>query len=421
MIWTFVKKQLLLIIAKPQELLILLAMPLILTTILSFSLRSFIDGETEALHAKVAFVEYGDAEKELAEFKEKVDEANIPEQAKAVIKEQAESVMPLKVLKEDVLGDEELQDYIEYREFTGEFLEELQNSGEYTALIVVPENFHFDTLSRIFFQEDRDSQLTLLKNGDENYTVKMVEEILITFQKHFSALTVAGNYGVELRLDELERDVVGSIEMLNAKEPVQSFQYYTAAMSVMFVLFIAPYISNVVLDEKKNLVVDRILIANGTRWPYFIGTFISAIVLAFIQQMILYGVCALVFQIRFDDILAFLAINFALCVAVGGIASLLTAITFYVDSQSVANFFISFIVMTMSFLGGSFVPVHTLSPLIQSLGDYTPNGAAMETILQLMQGYGIEVVTGNAMYLIMLGLVLTMIGAISFPKRGLKT
>lgn len=96
MIWTFVKKQILLLLARPRELLILLVMPLVLIAILSFSLRSFISGESEALYAKVAFVENSDVEKELATFKREVAGMDLPEEAKVQIIARAGSLLPVK-------------------------------------------------------------------------------------------------------------------------------------------------------------------------------------------------------------------------------------------------------------------------------------------------------------------------------------
>lgn len=421
MIWTFVKKQILLLLARPRELLILLVMPLVLIAILSFSLRSFISGESEALYAKVAFVENSDVEKELATFKREVAGMDLPEEAKVQIIAQAESLLPVKILKEEVLGSEELREHIEYAVFSPTVLDELRRSGQYIAIIIVPENFHYNTLMNIFFQEKNDATLTVLKNGDENYTVHMVDDLLNTFQSHYTILTLGGQYGVHFEQGGLGEEIIGAISMLDDKEPIESFHYYTATMSVMFVLFIAPFMSNILFTEKRTLVYERIILANGTRWYYFSGTFIATLILAFFQQLILYGICSIAFQIHFSDLIAFLILCFSLSVAVAGIASLLTAITFFIDSQTVANFFISFVVMVMAYLGGSFVPVYSLGPIIRRVGDFTPNGAALETMLKLMQGYGLEVVKESVLYLMLLGLITAIVAAICFPKRRMGT
>lgn len=269
MILTFVKKQISILLARPRELLILLVMPLVLIAILSFSLRSFISGESEALYAKVAFVEYSDVEKELFAFEREVADMDLPDEARAQIIARAGSLLPVKILKEEVLGSEELREHIEYAVFSPTVLDELRRSGQYTAIIIVPENFHYNTLMNIFFQEKNPVTLTVLKNGDENYTVHMVEDLLNTFQSHFTILTTAGQYGVHFDREGLGEEIIGAISMLDDKEPIESFHYYTAAMSVMFVLFIAPFMSNIFLTEKRTLVYERIILANGTRWYIF--------------------------------------------------------------------------------------------------------------------------------------------------------
>ncbi|MFS8651539.1 MAG: ABC transporter permease, partial [Caldibacillus sp.] len=59
--------------------------------------------------------------------------------------------------------------------------------------------------------------------------------------------------------------------------------------------------------------------------------------------------------------------------------------------------------------------------IIRRVGDFTPNGAALETMLKLMQGYGLEVVIESVLYLMILGLITTTVAAICFPKRRMGT
>ena len=419
MIGSFVKKQWRLIIGKPQELLILLAMPIILTAILSFSLRNFIIGESKPLKATVAFVHFGNEEEERERFKEAVDATDLPEGQKSFIKEWADRIRPIKSLKEDVFGRKNLKDAIRFQDFGGSKLEELKQSGKFTAIILVPENFHYNLFFEIFFRENTENHITILKNEEQSNAARMVEEIVKTFQRQFTARMVASRYGVDFSGDSREPVISGSLKMDNHKEPIQSFHYYTAAMSVMFVLFIASHMSTVFFEEKRNQVFNRILLANGTGKYYFAGMFLSALLLAFLQQMILYGAGALAFHLRFPHIGAFFLVILALSVAVSGISSLLTAMTFYVNSLSVANFFVSFLVMVMSFLGGSFIPVHMLSPLMKTIGQWTPNGAAMDAILKILQGFGWTEVSSQCIYLVLFGTLATLVAVICFPKRGL--
>lgn len=418
MLFSFVKKQLLLIIRRPQELIILLAMPLILIAILGFSLGSFLNGDATTIHANVAIVEHGNEDTEIEGFYTIIDEAEIPDQVKVSMREGAKSASPLTVLKQ-IFGSEQLDKYIDFQDFSPSELEELQKNDKYAVIIEVPENFTMSVLETIFFGAESELTLKIHKNENEKYSAQMVEDIIVNFQNQYNASRIAGSYGViDLDSDSMAEAFTGSIETLTKADPISSFEYYTAGMSVMFILFIASYVSSLAFEEKKMHIFDRILLSNTSRWSYFTGIVLSGLVLAFLQQMIIYGLTVIIYGISIDDLLAFLLLNIAVSFAIGGLAALLTAISFSNNSENVSNFFNGIFVMILSFLGGSFTPSNAFPDIIATLGNLTPNGNAMNSVMKLMQGSSLSDILSSVVYLFIFGLVLTVIGATLFPKRG---
>jgi ABC-2 type transport system permease protein len=87
-------------------------------------------------------------------------------------------------------------------------------------------------------------------------------------------------------------------------------------------------------------------------------------------------------------------------------------------SEVITNFFSSIIVAVFAFLGGSFFPIGDLSKTIQFLGNLTPNGAGMTAYLSVLRGDGITSILDHLTFLGLFAIILIVVAALSFPKRG---
>lgn len=158
--------------------------------------------------------------------------------------------------------------------------------------------------------------------------------------------------------------------------------------------------------------------ANISRWVYFSGVLASGTIFAFIQSLIIFGFSWLVYGIRFPDILDFLVVTVAYSFAIGGLAVLLSALNYRLNSETITNFFMNIIATLLAVLGGSFYPIGDFSSLFQTLGNMTPNGAGLTAYLTLLRGEGIAGISDNLMYLVIFALMTVVVAALCFPKRG---
>ena len=212
--------------------------------------------------------------------------------------------------------------------------------------------------------------------------------------------------------------IPGEITTINKKDPVSTKSYYAIGMAVMNVLFMASAISGITFLEKKIHVFDRVILANVSRWVYFIGVFLSGAIFALLQLIIVFGFSWALFRVSWPNFGLFLIVTIATAIAVGGISVLLTAINFRLNSEVISNFFSSVLVTLMSFLGGSFFPVGDSSKLIQLLGNITPNGAGMAAYMAILRGDGFSEISQYILFLILFAALSILIAALSFPKRG---
>ncbi|MCC3359007.1 ABC transporter permease [Bacillus sp. REN16] len=416
MIIPFIKKDLLVLLRNPQELLVLVLMPIVLIAILGFALGGVMNGDTETISVKVAFINHGEEQEDIDAFIGKVKAEGLPLEAETALIEGANQLRPIQILLDEVFGSKELREIVELKQTEPDKLDEIKNDDSYAAVIEIPENYTFDILSSALLDEPSTATIKLYKNEGKEIAPKVVEDILVSFQKQMTSMTVIGKAG--LQLEEVGSARLGEIETVTERDPINSLQYYSVGMSVMFIMFIASHVGSFAYREKQLQVFNRIILSNTSRWSYLGGIFFSVMVISIVQQAILYGVTSLIFDVVWRDLLGFFLVNLSLCFAIGGVGALLTALNFRIDSEGVSNFFGNVMVSIFAFLGGSFTPIGETSSVIGTLGNFTPNGAGMTALLQLLQGVELSSVVHHIFYLVGFGLVMLTVAVISFPKRG---
>jgi len=416
MIIPFIKKDLLVLLRNPQELLVLVLMPLVLIAILGFALGGVMGGNAEPITAKVAFITHSDEQKEIEAFIEEIKGQELPEEAETALIQSANLLHPIQTLVDDVFGSKELKEIVELEVVKAEKLDEIKNDDHYAAVIEIPAHYTYDILSSALLDEPSSATITLYKNEGKQISPKIVEDILMNFQKQLTSMTVIGKAGVQL--EDIKSKEIGKTETVTEREPINSLQYYSVGMSVMFIMFIASHIGSSAYREKQLQVFNRIILSNTSRWSYLGGIFFSVIVIAIIQQAILYGVTSLIFGVVWKDLFGFFLVNLSLSFAIGGVGALLTALNYRIDSEGVSNFFGNVMVSIFAFLGGSFTPIAETSSVIGMLGNLTPNGAGMSSLLQLLQGVELSAIAHHLFYLVGFGLIMLTAAVFSFPKRG---
>ncbi len=419
MIWQIVKKQALLFWRNPQQLLLLIGLPIILIAILGTALSSIMDGQSPQVEAKIAFVEHGGEKEQIQQFIDDLEQTEIPREQIGALQSTLSQTAPIKVLKEEVFGSEELKDMIEIIDIRESDKEKTLKDDSFTAVIEVPESFTYDLLQAMVLNNGAQPQLLLYQNEGSQIGSSVVDSILTQYQEQFTLQTFLGQKGIDPNVIAMDgSSLTGDLSTINQKKPVSTKNYYAVGMAVMNVLFIASAISGIAFLEKNNHVFDRIILANVSRWIYFIGVFISGTLFALLQLLIIFGFSWAVFGVKWGDILSFLIVTVATAISVGGISVLLTAISYRLDSEVISNFFSSILVTLMAFLGGSFFPIGDLSRVIGMLGNLTPNGAGMSAYMAILRGDGFLEISNHVLFLILFAVVSIVVAALSFPKRG---
>lgn len=419
MIWQGIKKQGLTFLRNRQHLFMLIGLPLILISILSLALGGFIRGEAPVIKTKVALTHY-DEEGDIERFLQELESLSLNDMELNKFTFLAKELSVMSLLTEKVFPsfqEEILLDIIEKNEVDAK-----RRDKNYSAIIEVPENFTYQLLQFALFKQGELPSLGVYVNEEKEISAKLISHILGQIEEQLSFLSYAAIEGVDVR-ELLAEDIEVSPsyrEISQYSKTVAAKDYYTFAMAVMNVLFIASAVGSYAYREKKDQIFNRILIADISRFKYFFGIYLSAVIFAFLQLMIIFLAAKLIFSFSIHNLVGLLLVSFALSLAVGGVASLLSAISYRMNSETLTNYFQSVIVFIFAFLGGSYFPTGSFPDWFLSLGNLTPNGAGLSAYLLIFRyPYAFSTaVMEHVYYLGGFSVVLLVISIFIFPKRG---
>lgn len=421
MLLAFIKKDLLHLLRDKKEVMILVAMPFILITILGFALGGVANQETK-LDIAVAVVDQGDVGEDLQLLEEWMTGQNIPEQAQSQIKKAAEQSSLPELLVDQVMKME-LKELVKVTEETN--LSETLEEEKYAAVLSFQKNYRYETWKQQFFNTEADTKgFELFLNEERGLEANIVSDLIGDFTEQMRLFTVL-NKDAQMTnqmppdFASFAEEIQGEKVTLEGKDPISSFEYFAVGMSVMFALYVVSFVAGYAFHEKRTFVYDRILLANVSSWIYGASKWFSAVLVVFVQLCLLYGLSALLYKVYWPNIAHFLMVTLLFSCVIGSFAVLITALNYRFETERISTMFSGFLVSVLAFVGGSFIPWQGLSDVMWKIGSYAPNGAALQGYLQILQGEPL----GNLMdSLVTLGVtaVLLLVLAVSlFPKRRL--
>lgn len=415
MFFSLIKKQLTVMYRNPTEIVLLLILPMGLITILSFALESIMNGDSEMTEINIAFVQHESEQQQLKLFFEEVGET-IP--MKEQVMQNLQEMLPVSVLKNQLLEDPEIKKFIQVTDMEKSNLDKERNNGEYDAIIEIPSGFTKDYLFSIIF-EGKQPSFNVYLNEEKQLASTVMQSILDHYQKQYSIFTHLDQNG--LLSGEMEiptANISSEIKTIASQENISSSTYYTFSMAVMFILYIASTLASHAFIEKNTHIFDRIVLAQVSSIQYLLSIIVSTIILAFIQIALLFTFSYFIFGLTFDNIPLYFILTFSLSLVVAGISAFLSSINYRFNSADASNIFSSSIVAILAFFGGSYFNVSSLSPVLAKVGEWTPNGAALEGYLLIAQNGAFSELVPLLVNLIILASIFLVLAIVLFPKRG---
>ncbi|MGE5579364.1 MAG: ABC transporter permease [Bacillota bacterium] len=247
------------------------------------------------------------------------------------------------------------------------------------------------------------SQFRVLGDPGEPIRSQIVTGIVSSFASQYSVVA-AGTSAVMEQLtraagplpqaSEIARSVVEDIAAetspaagffaANEQESgwITSFQYYTASMTVMFVLFGAMLGVESILEEKQAGTMGRLFTTRATRREIMAGKTLATYAVSFLQIVILILFTRFVYRVDWGpSLLNVIAVSAVMAFAATGFAMLIAAIS---KTQKMAEAVENIGVQVMAFLGGCQYPIYRFPETMHFVSRFTLTRWSLDSYLALM-------------------------------------
>ncbi|MCM3694320.1 ABC transporter permease [Neobacillus niacini] len=384
--WWLAWKDLLIIIRDKKALLTLIAMPLLLIAILGSAFGDMMDGEEDVTIKKftlgIVNLDQGQLGGVLSE---EVFEKDLSDQMKVKYYQEEEMVEKIKDHKLDV----------------GIVINE-----DFTASLMAGEQAH----AKLISVPDPGIKATIVSSVIEQFAQTVPIEAMLANK----ALPVQGNASSEERSQNLLNET--SIDANS--NPVSSFQYYAAAMGVMFLLMTVVQGVSAMILEKEQVVFKRLLISNLTYINYLTGKMVGLILISLLQAFVIIIGTKLIFGVDWGDSISGVVImTAAFVISACGLGVMAGSI---IKTEKAFNAAGMLGTQIFAALGGSMVPLYIFPDWFVSVSKLLPNGLALQTYLDLMSGASFFEIIPAVLGSVGLGLLFFAIGLfrLSIERRG---
>jgi ABC-2 type transport system permease protein len=201
-----------------------------------------------------------------------------------------------------------------------------------------------------------------------------------------------------------ETEALSSVAVVERNGPksrdISTMSYFSAGMSVMFLLFGSMFGAFSLMRERMNWTLPRMLTSHARKLDIIAGKMIGVFAVGLAQWTALFAFTMLLGGKWGPDLGAIWVLAMCTIAAAAGLSMLFASLAKSIRGVSgVAPLVIQF----MAVMGGSMFPVTSFPAWLRPVHYATLNGLAMDGILGVMRGAGLAQVWPNALALLGMG------------------
>lgn len=408
-----------------------IAMPLVLTTILSFALTgSFAEaGITEAI--PIAMVKEYNTEEELGQYQVLISGYAESEALQG-------SALPdfEQVFFDVFLNSQHLRKMITVRVMSSEAAQHSLENKEIAAVVYLPKGFIFNQYVNFTMPYRNTMTIRVVGRPGAEYASQIVQSILSTYLDELNRRVINKNVYLEVgsfymgseTLFSGMRDILEGGEMtmdsgtvvrkgIAGKRQVDSFTYYSIAMMGMFILYAASFAGRELLNEKKNGTLDRARTAGVSTSQIITAKYLTTWTLCALQMTVLLCFGKLVLGVDWSSPGKLAVGVFFSALAVSGVGIFLSAITLATENFQTVNIFQNLLIHLFALLGGSYIPLEVLPPVFGNLKYIALNGVVLDLFIKTFQGAMWLQLSVQYGVLASISLVFTGLGAVILQRK----
>ena len=374
--WWVAWKDLLIIFRDKQAFLTLIAMPLLLIAILGAAFGDMMDGDEDVTIKKFTL--------------------GIVNLDKG----------PLGEMLSEEIFKKELSDQIQVTYYQEEELYKKIKDHKLEVGIVIDDDF---TSSLMSGKQARTKLVTVPDPGIKATIVStVIEQFAQTIPLEVMTITKTQPVQGNVSSDEPTQDLLQETAIGTNTNPVSSFQYYAAAMGVMFLLMTVVQGVSTMILEKGQEVFKRLLVSNLTYLNYLTGKMVGLIVISLTQAFVIIIGTKVLFGVDWgESISGIMLMTFAFVISACGLGVLAGS---FIKTEKAFNAAGMLGTQIFAALGGSMAPLYIFPDWFVSAGKVLPNGLALQTYLDLMSGASLLEIIPSVLGSIVLGLFFFALG-----------
>lgn len=246
---------------------------------------------------------------------------------------------------------------------------------------------------------------------DSKYENELPEEIISEIHTDIEKQFQGNDNESVFEVDELESRAVSVKEDL----PWGLIQAF-AGTSIMMLLFSIASMGGSIIREKELGTMKRILYSPIKPWQIIMGKFGSGFVYAMIQMSILIVFSWLVFGLDiFRNFGGLIVLSLSISLAVSGFGILIAS---FAKSQKQVESLALIIILVMSALGGSMMPLFLFPEFLKGVAHFTLNYWAIDGFYDTLgRDVGFLSIAFNAMILFIFAIISSLIAVFVFTNR----
>lgn len=426
-----------------SALIVLIAMPVVITTILGFSLQSmFSMGSADTLpKIHFAIVDHDKADYGMAQM---VSDLSASPMGAGMLTSGAmkdiapiyDSLKPRDLFFKSFLGNASIKAIASYEIMSEAEAKEAMAKDEVAGVVTLGEDFTKNMTLNLLTPFRNPVAIDLVPNGNKMMSSMILKSLMTGFvetvnqnisEKNVS-IEQSIRYDLSLKAEGLISDAGKQIKaqdevkttQIKGFKPIDSKAYYAIAMMSMFLLFTAAMGGSMVLEEKDLYTYDRHLMAGVKPFDILVGKAAVIAILTTLQSSILMAYSKIAFGVDWGNGVNLLLILAAVVIAISGLGILLATIGSVTKSYKVAKVFENGLIQVLALFGGSYLPVEQMPNFIQTLSHFVLNGLVLKAYLFNMMGYSLTDILPLIIGIALNGVVFTAVALVIFTRKEAK-
>lgn len=221
-------------------------------------------------------------------------------------------------------------------------------------------------------------------------------------------------------LDAAEGDQTG-IALRTFSEGGQAVEfdvlaYIAPGMALLFLMYTVSYAGRTLLTERSQGTLPRLLVSPTSAAQILGGKVLGIFLTGALQLFILIGASTLFFGLKWGDTLGVIVLVLAAVFGATGWGMLITALA---RTQGQVATVGSALMLIFGILGGSFIRLENMPPLVQTLSKITPNAWGLDGFSILGLGGGLDDILGPITALTVMGALLFTAAIVIFSRGNL--